>query len=525
MEITQILAFLLSFLLVAYILLYRYAEQRRSKRRSRRRAVYGPISYPLVGALFSFWKNTNRHMEWYAEMLAKSPSQTIVVERLAGVKNVVTANPANVEHILKTKFENYPKGKPFTVILHDLLGRGIFNADGNVWKLQRKVACHEFSTRSLRNFVVDVVEEATARLLHILEDHATSSRSLDMQDILQRFAFDNICKVALGIETASLDASLPPSKFSQALDVASKLSAMRAADPIPLVWKIKRMLNVGFERQLAESVRVVHDFAVDVIRRRRKEIIAATEMTKRDLLSRFMVDLVEGVESSEKFLRDFIISFILAGRDTTSSALSWFFWLLSSHPQVEDAIYNEIVSLVNTRPNAVESNSSAGEFTFSYEDLQNMQYLHAAICESMRLYPPVPFDSKHALRNDVLPDGTSVEKGTRVTYHPYAMGRMEALWGADCLQFKPERWVDERGFFVAESPFKYAVFQAGPRVCLGKDMAFIQMKYIAASVIGRFHLKPVGCGVSPKLVHCLTARMEGGFPVVVKRRCRIDIDK
>jgi cytochrome P450 len=72
-----------------------------------------------------------------------------------------------------------------------------------------------------------------------------------------------------------------------------------------------------------------------------------------------------------------------------------------------------------------------------------MHYLHASICESMRLYPPVLLDSKHALHNDVLPDGTFVGKGTRVTYHPYAMGQMNAIWGTDCLQFKSERWVDK----------------------------------------------------------------------------------
>uniref|UniRef100_A0A0D6QT58 Cytochrome P450 n=1 Tax=Araucaria cunninghamii TaxID=56994 RepID=A0A0D6QT58_ARACU len=493
----------------------------------RRRAAYGPRSFPLVGSLFSFWKNATRHTEWYTELLAKSPTQTIVVERLGGIKTVVTANPANVEHILKTRFENYPKGKPFTTILHDLLGRGIFNSDGDAWKLQRKVASHEFNTRSLRNFVVDVVEEATGRLLSILGDQAAGrgrSRSLDMQDILQRFAFDNICKVAFGIETGSLDASLPPSELGHAMDVASRLSSMRSADPVQLVWKVKRMLNLGSERRLAEAVGVVHDFAADVIRRRRSEMTAAMaaadENPKQDLLSRFMLSVanIEGVDRPEEFLRDIIISFILAGRDTTSSAMVWFFWLLSSHPHVEDAIYDEVTSLIQAREGGVKKTSGSGGFSFSYEELQKMRYLHAAICESMRLYPPVVVDSKHALQDDVLPDETPVRRGTRVTYHPYAMGRMESIWGSDCLEFKPERWLDERGSFVHQSPFKYAVFQGGMRVCLGRDMAFIQMKYIAASVILSFRLRPVGRGVRPKLVHCLTARMAGGFPVLVERK-------
>eukprot|EP01018_Ginkgo_biloba_P035487 Gb_20973 [translate_table: standard] len=93
-----------------------------------------------------------------------------------------------------------------------------------------------------------------------------------MQDILQRLAFDNICKVAFGIDPACLDASLPVSELVQAFDLATTLSAQRSAAPISLVWKVKRMLNVGSEKRLSEAVGVVHEFARDVIRRRREEM-------------------------------------------------------------------------------------------------------------------------------------------------------------------------------------------------------------------------------------------------------------
>ncbi|KAL0369550.1 UNVERIFIED_CONTAM: cytochrome [Sesamum angustifolium] len=76
-----------------------------------------------------------------------------------------------------------------------------------------------------------------------------------------------------------------------------------------------------------------------------------------------------------------------------------------------------------------------------FAQLREMHYLQAAVHESMRLFPPVQFDSKFCEENDVLADGTFVTRGTRVTYHPYAMGRMERIWGPDCLEFKPERWL------------------------------------------------------------------------------------
>ncbi|KAF9611062.1 hypothetical protein IFM89_026942 [Coptis chinensis] len=128
--------------------------------------------------------------------------------------------------------------------------------------------------------------------------------------------------------------------------------------------------------------------------------------------------------SDDAFVIDMVISFIIAGRDTTSAALTWFFWLISCNFHVEKEILNEIM-MENLKGSM-------------YDEVKDMVYTHASLCESMRLYPPVPADTKEATGDDVLPDGTVVKKGMRVTYHPYAMGRMENLWGKDWADFKPE---------------------------------------------------------------------------------------
>ncbi|THF99137.1 hypothetical protein TEA_027884 [Camellia sinensis var. sinensis] len=146
-----------------------------------------------------------------------------------------------------------------------------------------------------------------------------------------------------------------------------------------------------------------------------------------------------------------------------------------------------------------------------------MGYLHAAISEAMRLYPPVPVDTKACKDDDVLPDGTIVKKDWFVTYHTYAMGRMESIWGSDCREFKPERWI-ENGTVKQESPFRYPVFHAGPRMCLGKELAYIQMKSIAASVMERFEIDVLNKDKCPEHLLSLTLRMKGGLPVKVKER-------
>ncbi|KAJ8536573.1 hypothetical protein K7X08_034974 [Anisodus acutangulus] len=435
-------------------------------------------------------------------MLSESPTQTILVQRLGAPRTIITANPNNVEHILKTNFINYPKGQPFTEILGDFLGRGIFNVDGELWNTQRKLASHEFSTKSLREFVVKTLEEVVeTRLIPLLNQAAKSNKVLDLQDVLRRFAFDTICKVSLGTDPHCLDDLSHVPVLVDAFDNASQACAMRGMAPIYAVWKSKRALNLGSEKKLSENVKRVHCCINEIIQEKKEKIIHENGDHKNmDLLSRL---LISGHE--DEVVRDMVISFLMAGRDTTSSALTWLFWLTANHRDVKNEMINEITSINN------------GHKALEFDDLKEMKYLQACLNESMRLYPPVAWDSKHAVKDDILPDGTRVQKGNRVTYFQYGMGRMEEIWGKDRLEFKPDRWFDENGVLRSVCPYNFPVFQAGPRVCLGKEMAFTQMKYVLASVLRQFEIKPVNLD-KPIFVPLLTAHMVGGFNVRIYNR-------
>ncbi|KAK3139337.1 hypothetical protein QOZ80_5AG0381660 [Eleusine coracana subsp. coracana] len=122
----------------------------------------------------------------------------------------------------------------------------------------------------------------------------------------------------------------------------------------------------------------------------------------------------------------------------------------------------------------------------------------------MRLFPPVQFDSKFCAGDDVLPDGTYVSGGARVMYHPYAMGRMPSIWGADHHAFRPKRWLTGPGL----------------RVCLGKELAITEMKAVAVAVVRAFDVEVVdrnGSGAcAPKFVSGLTASISGGLPVKIR---------
>ncbi|KAM4116086.1 hypothetical protein ACB094_02G024300 [Castanea mollissima] len=453
MELFSVQTFLFLFLLSLYLYFYFNTSTKKPIKKP------GPKIYPIVGVLPDFWKNRHRFLDWLTEILRDRPTNTNVIWSPIKGYVFVTANPSNVEHMLKTNFENYPKGNCFTTLLEDFLGHGIFNSDGELWKIQRKTASYEFNTKSLRNFIMEnVTVEISTRQLPVLTKATETQQVLDLQDILERFAFDNICKLAFNFDPSCLSVNgTGASEFTRAFEEATTICSERFLDALSFIAKFKKMGQ-----------------KVD---------------KEKDLLSRFM----SNEENSPEFLRDIVISLILAGRDTTSSSLSWFFWLLSSHPNVEQNILKELETIqVRYRKNIGET------YTIS---------------EALRLYPPLPADTKTCLNDDIMPDGTFVRKGW-----------MESIWGKNCLEFLPERWI-ENGVFKHESPFRFAVFQAGPGICLGRDMAYIQMKSIAASMMERFEMDVKSKGKVPEYLLAFTLRMKlGGLPLMVRKRCINEIN-
>ncbi|XP_049384951.1 cytochrome P450 94B3 [Solanum stenotomum] len=504
--------FILPFLCLTLILYLSYVIVEQFQQGAR--GFEGPPTYPIIGCLIPFYKNRYRLLDWYTHLLSQSPTKTIVIDRLGARRTIVTANPHNVEYMLKTNFDNFPKGKPFNEILGDFLGNGIFNVDGDIWYKQRKMVSHEFTARCLRDYVVNALkEEVENKLLPMLDLMEAENRAFDLQDLLRRLGFDVVCKVSLGFDPCCLNHSLPFSPLLHAFERASQICAGRGAAPISAIWKVKRWLNIGSERQLRLAIDQIHSSVANIIRERKIKIRGENQQEiSKDLLSK----LILAANFDEEEVRDMVISFIIAGRDTISAAMTWLFYLLTLHPEIE----NELVSK--------ELRFIEAETLTKHETLREMKFLKACLCETMRLYPPVAWDSKHAIADDILPDGTRIKAGNRVTYFPYGMGRMENLWGKDRLEFKPERWMqnseeDEGGAEQASNLYKFPVFQAGPRVCLGKELAFIQMKYVVSSILMRFQIRPA-CSDPPVFLPLLTAHMAGGFKIFVHKTKNINLD-
>lgn len=485
------------------------------------RSLRGPRVWPLLGSLPGLIENANRMHEWIADNLRTCGGtyQTCIVPipflaRKQGLVTV-TCDPKNLEHILKLRFDNYPKGPTWQAVFHDLLGEGIFNSDGDTWLFQRKTAALEFTTRTLRQAMARWVSRSIKmRFCPILETAQVEGKAVDLQDLLLRLTFDNICGLAFGKDPQTLSPGLPDNSFASAFDRATEATLQRFILP-EAVWKLKKWLRMGMEVSLSQSLKHVDDYLTNVIKTRKLELVSQQEggTPHDDLLSRFM----KKKESySDTFLQHVALNFILAGRDTSSVAMSWFFWLVTLNPRVEEKILIELCTvLIETRGS---DPSKWLDEPLAFEEIDRLTYLRAGLSEALRLYPSVPEDSKHVIADDTLPDGTFVPAGSAITYSIYSAGRMKFIWGEDVLEFRPERWLSSDGNkFEVQDSFKFVAFNAGPRICLGKDLAYLQMKSITAAVMLRHRLAVVpGHKVEQKM--SLTLFMKHGLKVNVHPR-------
>lgn len=375
----------------------------------RQKKRQGLSNWPVVGMLPSLILGLQGDMyEWISNVIC-SQNGTFVFKGpwFTNLNCVVTSDPRNLEYLLKTKFSNFPKGEYFRSTVRDLLGDGIFSADDEIWQRQRKTASLEFHSAKFRNLTTEsLLELVHYRLIPVLDEYSAKQSSpavvaVDLQDILLRLTFDNVCMIAFGVDPGCLGPGLPEIPFARAFESATEATLMRFVTPT-LVWKTMRYLKLGTEKTLEKAITEVHKFADEVIKTRKKELSLTYsddhENQRSDLLTVFMgLKDEKGKPYSDKFLRDICVNFILAGRDTSSVALSWFFWLLNRNPHVEDKILAEICQILNEREDEDDNKECPKPLIFKPEEVKKMEYLQAALSEALRLYPSVPVDHKEVI--------------------------------------------------------------------------------------------------------------------------------
>jgi len=453
-----------------------------------RRSAPGPRRFPLLGNAPQVLWQYHRFLDWFVD-LRETYGPTVSIKIPSQPEYVMVSTPECVEHILKTNFSNYQKGPEWRERFHELLGEGIFNADGPSWLSQRKIASNLFSVNNFKDHMLEVFNRHAAEVVRQVANTSTTRGDLDMHALYHAYTLDSMGEVGFGVNIGSLHGEVP---FQKSFDYCQTQAAERF---FRTNWKLQKWLNPA-EWKMRSHLSVVHEFADAVVAARQSDLAAGRISERRDLLSLFMSRSDgDGKPFSGAYLRDVILNFTIAGRDTTAQALSWTTWLLANHPEVERTMCAEIDEFVT-------------EETVSFETARQLTYTTAVFNEALRLYPSVPKDAVWAAADDVLPDGTAIRAGTQVVWLPYVMARDPAIW-PNPTAFDPTRFIEE-GKAKMFSPFVNSAFKAGPRTCLGLNMAKLEATIMLALLYRTHVMRPVP-GCEPKIKNSASLPMENGI--------------
>ncbi|KAL8127931.1 hypothetical protein AgCh_014748 [Apium graveolens] len=269
---------------------------------------------------------------------------------LANLNLLLTCDPANINYILSKNFTNYPKGPEFGKIF-DILREGILSAEGHLWEVSRSTTMSLFNHAQFYQTLQKIAREKLEKGLIPLFDHASSHGiEVDLLDIFQRLNFDNICSLLLDHDPQILSLDLPYDPVHQGLMDAQEAVLYRHVLP-ESIWKLQSWIGFGKEKKLSKAWESIDKFIYRCIFMNRQQVVlnnsehmsAAEVDDKLDISAAYMKFADKEMPGNpDKLLRDTMLGIILGGRDTTSVALSWFFWLLSRNPSVESKIFEEI---------------------------------------------------------------------------------------------------------------------------------------------------------------------------------------
>jgi cytochrome P450 len=410
----------------------------------------------------------------------------VVYFRIGPRRGYLITNPDDVRHVLQDNARNYHKS-PLYDKLRMFLGNGLLTSEDDFWLRQRRIAqpaFHRQRMTALASVMAGAARDAAARW----QPFASTGQPVDVDEEMMRLTRTVVVRALLG-------ADLGP--FTSTIDQAWTTINEHIGESF---W------SLGFDTlptpkyRRFKAARAVLRGAVDhVIAERRRN--PHGDDVGGELLSMLMArDEETGETMTDEQLRVEVTTFLLAGQETTSLALTWTWYLLSQHPQARQRLEDELDGVLKGRPP-------------EYSDLVNLPYLRMVVDESLRLYPPAWGFSRQALAEDRL-GGFRLPRGWLAFVIPYVLHRLPAFW-PNPDQFDPERFLPERS---ADRPkFAYIPFGAGPRQCIGNQFALIETQLSVATFAQsyRLHLPP-GHRADPWPL--ITLRPRFGMPMLIELR-------
>ncbi|KAM3078126.1 hypothetical protein ACMFMG_002572 [Clarireedia jacksonii] len=400
--------------------------------------------------------------------------------RLVSHSHVATFDPENLQAILATRFNDYSLGESRSKNLFDLLGHGIFTADGEAWAHYRQQLKPQFS----RDQVSDL--EAAERHLQILYRALPQNNfeTIDIFPLLLRFTMDVSTEFLFGQSVNSQTTALhsEDSGNKKHLQEEERFVEAITYSQDYIIWRLRlsKLWWLARSKKFRDACQTCKDFTSQFVQSAldSKRFLPPVDDQGKEkfvLLNALTSETRNPIE-----LRDQMLHVLLAGRDTTAALLAWSITLLSRHPE----IYAQYRSVVLSHFGTTTSPTEPMTFT-SLKACKELTYL---LYETIRLYPIVPINSRVAIRDTILPvgggaDGRSpvaVRKGEVVTYATYMLHRRKDIWGEDAEEWKPERWVGRK------LGWEFMGFSGGPRVCIGQQYALNEASFVIARFLQKY---------------------------------------
>jgi len=372
----------------------------------------------------------------------------------------VFTRPDDVRHVMQENNRNYVKGD-IIAKMKVLLGEGLFTSEGDFWRRQRRLAQPAFHRQRIQGFGA-LMTDTVSRALIGWEEPARDGRPIDVMEEMSRLTLTIVGRALFGIDLADR-----ASDVGRPLLIALEELTRYVLNPIALPLALPTPGHRRLRRALLDLDRVV----LAIIEKRRRE-----PGEHDDLLAMLMEarDADTGESMSSRQLRDEVMTFVLAGHETTAVTLAWAVHLLESHPEVEAAVRREV-------------RSALGDRRPELADLRNLALVRRVIDETLRLYPPLSALHRQAIAADEI-GGVPIPPRGLVFLLPYITHRDPTVW-PDPERFDPDRFLPEA--VERRHRFAYFPFGAGPRLCIGNEFALMEAQIALAMMLQRWRFEPV----------------------------------
>jgi cytochrome P450 len=414
-------------------------------------------------------------------------------------------DPGGVRRILQDNHRNYSKATFQYAALSAVTGQGLLTSDGVDWRRHRRLLQPAFHRDALRDVAEQSVRVARAAGAAVDEAHGP----VDADALFMTVTLDVVGRALFGADLAAGEAG---TRLISAVNEALDAVMQRASRP----WTAITGLPTPTGRRLARSVRDIDDAVSRMIDSRRADAdersggaaaprgTGSQEGTRTSDVLGLLLSAPDG-RVSEREVRDELVTLVIAGHETVASSLTWTLRLLAEHDEAQDSVHRELdLTLGGPRGPAPGP-----------EDLGRLPVTRAVVDEGLRLYPPAWVVTRRALSADVIA-GVLVPAGTVVLVSPWLQHRRPEIW-PEPGRFDPGRWTEEgAGRSAAGRVEGYLPFGAGPRLCIGRDVALVESVLVLAELLRARRVGPVG--PRPHAVAGVTLRPRGGAPLVFTAR-------